>query len=287
MRVLRTAILLCSLPLGATADPIRVVDLTGGSPGLPVAAALENLGNRVAPDPAGDVSQLPAGSILVLDGASDLGALQGEDGRLADFVSRGGGVLVAGLPDTLPATAGLWRALGVAAPADVPSADLFPDDSGNWMWIPTQAGEQPDHTRYIRKGFTVEKAVKRASVRCTADNLCWAYLNGDPIGDHWSWYDHEVWDITDQLRQGLNVLSVKARNVDGPGGFFAQVGIEYQYGTRELIASDQTWLFHISEEPNWTAADFDDSSWGLATNILPMAQHTSDLPPLTVPLTVS
>lgn len=274
MQVVLAAVILCALQLGASADPIRVLDLTGGSAGLPVTAAIENLGDRVEVDPAGDVSQLPAGSVLLLDGASDLGKFQGQDGCLADFVSRGGGVLVAGLSDSLPNTGALWRALGAAALADVPAADLFPDDSGDWMWIDTQAGETPDHIRYIRKSFGVAKPVKRAFVRCTADNLYWAYLNGGQIGYHWSWYDHELWNITGQLRQGRNVLAFRARNVDGPGGFFAQIGIEYEDGTRELIASDKTWEFHIPEEPNWAAVDFDDSTWGPATDILPMSRHT-------------
>jgi hypothetical protein len=262
------------LPLAAAAGPIRVVNLTGGSPGLPVKEALAGLGARAELANAGDLARLPAGSVLLLDGATDLRPLQGRGRCLEEFVERGGGVLVAGLADSLPHTAALWRALGAAAPADVPAADLFPDDSGDWQWIGVQAGETPDHLRYIRKGFEIAKPVRRALVRCTVDNLYWIYLNGKEIGTHWSWYDYELWDITAALRPGRNVLSFKARNVDGPGGFFAQLGIEYQDGSRELIVSDTTWKFHIPEEPAWSTLDFDDSAWGPATDVVPMVQYT-------------
>ena len=274
MRSVLMGILAVTLQVGASADPIRVVDLSGGSPGLPLVEALAGLGKRVIMAPAKELPQLPPGSVLVLDGASDLRQLPGPEGWLEAFVSSGGGVLVAGLPDTLPQTAALWRALAAAAPAEAPAADLFPSDSGNWMWVGTQAGETADHIRYIRKSFSVAKPVKRAFVRCTADNLYWAYLNGEQVGYHWSWFDHELWDISARLRPGKNVLSFKARNVDGPGGFFGQIGIEYEDGTRELIVSDQTWKFHIPEEPNWTTVDFDDSSWRPATESQPMTKYT-------------
>jgi hypothetical protein len=268
------ALLWAALAGALAADPIRVVNLTGGTPGLPVAAALAGLGTRVEAAAAGDLAQLPAGSVVILDGASDLRPFLDRERCLEDVVSRGGGVLVAGLADSLPHSARVWRALGAAAPADVPAADLFPDDSGDWLWIGAQPGESPDHIRYIRRTFQIAKPVRRASVRCTADNLYWVYLNGAEIGTHWSWYDHELWDLTGGLRQGRNVLSFKARNVDGPGGFFAQIGIEYQDGTRELLVSDTTWKFHIPEEPGWSLPDFDDSAWGPASEITPMVQYT-------------
>ncbi|MEN6346636.1 MAG: hypothetical protein ABFE16_15150 [Armatimonadia bacterium] len=258
----------------AAAEPIRVTDFSGGSPGLPIADALGDLGDRVQRVAADKVSQLPAGGVLVVDGASDLGKLQAEGHSVADFVAQGGGLLIAGLPNSLPRTSGLWQALGAAAPADITGAGLFPDDSGYWMWIGQQKDESPDHIRYIRKSFEIKKPVKRAFVRCTVDNLYWVYLNGEQIGYSWSWFDNELWDLSKGLRPGRNVLAFKGRNVDGPGGFFAQIGIEYTDGTRELLVSDQSWKFHIPEEPNWAAVDYDDTAWRRATDLQPMVQYT-------------
>ena len=269
--MLRSMLVLLCLPASCLAAPIPVLDGTAGSPGLPVAQALADLGDRVQVT-SDDLSGPPAGGVLILDGASDLSKLT--EGSLEAFVAAGGGLLIAGLADSLPHTGALWRALGDAAIADVPSVDLFPDDSGNWMWIGPQGDETPDHIRYIRRAFEVARPVKRAVVRCTADNLYWMYLNGEEAGYSWSWYDHELWDITQRVREGRNVLAFKARNVDGPGGFFAQLAIEYEDGMRELIVSDESFKFSIAEQDDWAAPDFDDSSWGTAKEITPMAQHT-------------
>ncbi|MEN6404630.1 MAG: hypothetical protein ABFD94_21985 [Armatimonadia bacterium] len=274
MRTTLAAIVLVSLVSLAWAAPIPVVDLTAGGSILPVGKALAGLRGRVQVLPSTELSQPPLGGVIVLDGGADLSKLPAGLKTLDEYVSRGGSVLVAGLPDSLPRTAALWRVLGAAAPADVPAADLFPDDSGDWLWIDTQPGETADHIRYIRKSFEITKPVKRAFLRCTADNLYWAYLNGEEVGYHWSWFDHELWDLTGKLRQGKNTIAFKGRNVDGKGGFFAQVGIEYQDGTRDLIVSDKTWKFHLPEEPGWNSVEYDDSKWGPATDIQPMVKYT-------------
>jgi len=274
MRMRATLSLLFAGVFGAAGEAIPVIDGSAGASGLPVRQAVAALGTRVLAQPAAELAQARAGTVLVLDGGSDLQALALTEGSLERFVQGGGGVLVAGLSDRLPQTATLWRALGGAAPADVPGADLFPDDSGDWLWIGTQPGEHADHTRYIRRRVDLRRAVRRAFIRCTVDNLYTLYVNGAEVGSHWSWFDHELWDVTQALRPGRNAVAFKARNVDGPGGFFAQVGIEYDDGSRELIVSDRTWKFHIPEEPGWTTVDFDDATWGPATDILPMVKYT-------------
>lgn len=272
---MRTALsLLFASVVAAAGEPVAVLDASTGASGMPVRKALADLGGRVQVRPAAGLAQAGAGAVLVLDGGSDLQALALADGSLERFVHQGGGVLVAGLAETLPQAAALERALGAAAPAEVPGADLFPDDSGDWLWIGTQPGEHANHVRYIRRSVDLRRAVRRAFVRCTVDNRYTLHVNGTELGSHWSWYDHELWDVTKALQPGRNVVAFRAHNIDGPGGFFAQIGIEYDDGTRELIVSDRTWRFHIPEEPRWTAVDFDDTAWGPATDILPMVKYT-------------
>lgn len=258
------------------AAPLRVVDLTGDVDLVPLSDAFADLGDRAivtAPD-AQQPLDLDSADVLVVDGVSDLAARSVQAGAMDAFVRSGGGLLIAGVPATLAKTAQLWQTLGEAAPAKVLAADLFPDNSGDWMWVGPQAGETPDHIRYIRKTITVDRPVRRAYIRTTADNLYWVYVNGEQVGYHWSWYDLELWNITANLKQGENVIAFKARNVDGPGGFYAQIGIEYEDGTRELIASDKTWKFHIPEEEGWATVGFDDSAWRSAREITPFAARS-------------
>ena len=255
----------------ATAAPLKVADLTDNAALLPLSDALHDLAGRVEVTtslPTADA--LKSFDVLILGAATDVTALGVSPGDVAAFVRGGGGVLIAGLPGSLPKTHGLMAFLGEAAPADVPCADLFPSDDGSWMWIPPQEGETPDHLRYIRKSIRIAKPVKRAYIRCTVDNLYWVFLNGEEVGYHWSWFDYELWDITGKLQAGENVVAFKGRNVDGPGGFFAQIGVEYEDGTRELIASDASWKFLTREVPGWNRVGHDDSAWGKATQIVPM-----------------
>jgi len=256
--------------------PLKVLDLTNASGLIPIEDALRDLEGRAECLPAGLSAGdgLAKADVAVLDGLTDVVALGIGPDILAQFVRSGGGLMIAGLPATLSATGELLAALGEAAPADVIAADLFDDKSGYWMWTPPQGEETPDHIRHIRKTLQIDKPIKRAFIRATVDNLYWVYVNGEEVGYHWSWFDHELWDVTDALRQGGNVVAFKGRNVDGPGGFFAQVGIEYEDGTRQLIASDKTWKFHIPQEEGWNGVEFDDSSWGTAASITPISART-------------
>lgn len=262
---------LALLTAAVCAAPLRVIDLTTEPRLVPLADALDDLSGRatlIAPAP-GEPLNLEEADLLIVGASTDPAALNVDAGAVEAFVRAGGGLLIAGLPATLARTAALWERLGEACPATVVGADLFPDNSGDWMWIDPQGDETPDHIRYIRKTITVDKPVRRAYIRTTVDNLYWVFVNGEEVGYHWSWYDLELWDITDALRQGENVIAFKGRNVDGPGGFYAQVGIEYEDGARELIVSDRTWKFHIPEEDDWAMPGFDDSAWGPAYSITP------------------
>ncbi len=259
------------------AAPLRIVDLTGSPDLFPLEDAFGDLTGRatVTAPGADETPDLDSTDVLIVDGTADLARRGVEAGAVETFVRNGGGLLIAGLPRVLAQTAELWEQLGEATPATVVAADLFPDNSGYWMWTGPQGKETPDHIRYIRKAITITKPVRRAYIRSTVDNLYWVFLNGEEVGYHWSWFDYELWDISKRLRQGKNVVAFKGRNVDGPGGFHAQIGIEYEDGTRELISSDKTWKFHIPEEEGWADIDFDDSAWGPAKSISPMSNRSA------------
>ncbi len=125
--------------------------------------------------------------------------------------------------------------------------------------------------RYLRKSFSIEKKVKRATAYSTALGLYELSLNGSKVGDYyflpgWSDYDKRVYyktfDLTDQLIAGENVLGatiadgwyagylgyallVRLDIVRGFYGenpaFMGQLVIEYEDGTQEIIRSDRSW----------------------------------------------
>jgi alpha-L-rhamnosidase len=129
-----------------------------------------------------------------------------------------------------------------------------------------------------------------------------AYLNGTIIGDDvlapgWTSYDHrlryQTYDVTERLRAGENVLGAilgdgwfrgrlgfrEQRNLYGDQlALLAQLEIEYDDGTRDVISSDESW--RASTGPiraaslydgehydagrdlrGWAEAGYDDSTW--------------------------
>ncbi|RKN78664.1 alpha-L-rhamnosidase [Ulvibacterium marinum] len=125
--------------------------------------------------------------------------------------------------------------------------------------------------RYLRKSFTANKKVKRATAYATALGLYELKINGQKIGDAnflpgWTDYNkrlyYQTFDITDRIRQGENVIGAviadgwyagyigyallvrldKVREFYGVNpSFMGQIQIEYEDGTVETIASDTSW----------------------------------------------
>lgn len=125
--------------------------------------------------------------------------------------------------------------------------------------------------RYLRKSFTANKEVKRATAYTTALGLYELKLNGQKIGDAnflpgWTDYDkrlyYQTFDITDRIRQGENVIGAviadgwyagyigyallvrldRVREFYGVNpSFMGQIQIEYEDGTVETITSDTSW----------------------------------------------
>jgi alpha-L-rhamnosidase len=161
----------------------------------------------------------------------------------------------------------------------------------------------------IRKSFRVNRAVKQANLYVSALGYYEIWLNGERIGDQqlapeWTDYfyrvQYQTFDLTDQLKQGDNVLSavltdgwcigrlgaIRWRKSFPHRGFYnidrrliAQLAVEYTDGTRETIATDGTWKIHTDGFirtadnfagetidarkiiPGWQLPDFDDFQW--------------------------
>lgn len=125
--------------------------------------------------------------------------------------------------------------------------------------------------RYLRKQFSVDKKIKRATAYTTALGLYELRLNGAKVGNDyflpgWTDYDQRVYyqtfDITDHLTEGENVIGAiiadgwysgyigyallvgldQVRGFYGENpSFMGQIMIEYEDGSRETISTDQTW----------------------------------------------
>ncbi len=159
----------------------------------------------------------------------------------------------------------------------------------------------PTNVPYLRKSFTLTKAVKKATVFATALGLYELHLNGRRVGDHvlapeWTEYSkrlrYQAYDVTTQLTSGANVLGAQLANGwysghIGNGGYqfwgvspalLMQLEIEHTDGTIERVITDGSWKMQASptlssdfmlgetydatrEIPGWEMPGFDDSSW--------------------------
>ncbi len=119
--------------------------------------------------------------------------------------------------------------------------------------------------RYLRKEFSVDKSISRATVSFCGLGLSELYLNGKKVGDAvlspaFAQYDkrefYVTYDVTKQLQRGTNTLGV----ILGNGRFYADrskvyagtvnfgwpklllnLRIEYADGTAQEIVSDESW----------------------------------------------
>jgi len=187
-------------------------------------------------------------------------------------------------------------------------------NNAEWQakWIGEDALSNPGETaqgntrlaaRYLRKPFTAKKGVKRAMLYISGLGSYEAYFNGKRISEDVfapmvSWYPgrvyYNVYPVTSLLQKEDNVLGVKLGNgrffgmresdtqVFGLPRLLAQLEIEYNDGTSDVIVSDNTWKVTSKgpiiannefdgeeydarlEMDQWNTTDFDDNTWKTA-----------------------
>jgi alpha-L-rhamnosidase len=188
-------------------------------------------------------------------------------------------------------------------------------DAANWKQATVIAnfGDQPwgkiginlatiDPAPYLRRSFTVNKPVKRAMVFASALGIYELRLNGRPVDTDvlspgWTDYNKRVnyrgYDVTKQLKRGENAIGAtlgdgwyagylaftgKRHYYGAHTRFIAQMMIDFDDGTQEVISTDGSWkgstgpvregdllmgcVYDASKEmPGWDATGFSDVGW--------------------------
>ena len=155
---------------------------------------------------------------------------------------------------------------------------------------------------FLRKTFNVSKRVKHAVLHCSAFGIAEFHINGKKIGNEYfmpGWTDYEKrvyfhsYDVSKSLTKGNNALGAILGDgwYTGYVGFganrdhygkhtraIAQLEIEYTDGTRDSIATNNSWKASAGpiaysdflmgeqydardEQQDWAKASFDDSKW--------------------------
>jgi alpha-L-rhamnosidase len=204
-----------------------------------LAVEASNVGN--SPNPAGLVAKLRAEST---------------PGNSLTFITDGG------WKSATNAEAG-WTATAFDDSAWVPAKVL--GEYGTLIWGIIRSDDRPLPARYLRREFSVEKKVRRATAYICGLGLSELYLNGKKVGDDVmspaiAAYDQRAfyvtYDVTAQIRRGDNAIGV----ILGNGRYYAprvrvpaecrtfgypklllQLNVEYADGTTSQIVSDENW----------------------------------------------
>ncbi|WP_235905988.1 family 78 glycoside hydrolase catalytic domain [Ginsengibacter hankyongi] len=134
------------------------------------------------------------------------------------------------------------------------------DNAGDKRWT-----EGADTLPLLRKEFTINKQIKKATVFITGLGQFEMCLNGKKVGDHfldpgWTKFDQQVlyvtFDVTSKLRQGVNAIGVMLGNgfyympgeryhkLKGAYGYpkiICRLIIAFADGSEQNIISDQSW----------------------------------------------
>ena len=173
----------------------------------------------------------------------------------------------------------LLKKAGNGDPANAPPeliavlAPPQPQTPGQWIWYPDEgdpAKGAPVGTRWFRKKFNLDKLVtpvRAAVLKITADNEFTAYLNGVEVGSGNRWEILYHFDVAKHVVPGVNVLAVRAHNIDGPAGLLAQLTTFPANQSPVVVVSDGTWKSIQKEPPGWLKADLDDGEWASAKEL--------------------
>ncbi len=148
------------------------------------------------------------------------------------------------------------------------SMGLLHQEDWQAKWIGLNDTPKPwASPRYLRKSFTVDHSIRRATVYATALGLYELRLNGQRVGDQmlapeWTNYFKHVqvqtYDVTELMRSGQNILGAILGNGWYCGGWQhwkkelksmygaepylqSQLEIEFTDGTRQRVVTDASW----------------------------------------------
>ncbi len=134
----------------------------------------------------------------------------------------------------------------------------------NWIWLPGE-GARPGQAMYARRVFSLSRKPSAADLWITADDSYEVHVNGELVSRGSGWDSAERYSVGRLLKQGLNVVAVKAANAEGPAGLL----LEMKWDGGSLV-SDSAWKVADRDEAGWTSPAFDDSAWPEASELAPV-----------------
>ncbi len=165
------------------------------------------------------------------------------------------------------------------------------------LWYPEDPKtEAIGQARYFRTRFQIKKDIHTAYIQMAADDSSWhqvfvnctsskvgltqvAKKEGDDRGTAY------VYDMTDRVKKGENILAIRVHNVNSVAGVIFELYLTYTDGSSEILCSNSentkvSRLNCVSENDffnkpesqfevpaNWYTVDFEDRTWVAARNL--------------------
>lgn len=149
---------------------------------------------------------------------------------------------------------------------------------GQWIWYnenPTK--EAVKEYRYFRYTFNLDRKAIYAPLQLTVDDKYQIYVNGIYLDSNWeagedSWGNVQKYFLEDYLKEGKNVIAIKAYNLVSEAGVLFDGKFTLENQSTAVIVSDNT--VKVTKTPGadvqngdtvtipkWATLDFDDSEW--------------------------
>ncbi len=145
-------------------------------------------------------------------------------------------------------------------------------DGAVWIWT-TEGGEKsaPVGKACFRKTFELsDSKIVKAEIAFTADNGFTGFLNEKKVADGSSFKTAKVFDVSDALQSGKNVLAFEVVNhgdAPNPAGLIGTLRIEYADAKIVEIKTDASWLATDGTPEGFRRFSADESSWKPAIKI--------------------
>lgn len=108
----------------------------------------------------------------------------------------------------------------------------------HWIWRSAIARDGEELT--LLRRFELDRLPRSAVLAATCDDAFELYVNGERVSASEAWETPLEVDVTALLVVGTNALEARCRNVAGPAGFVASLGIDDGPNPRHLV-SDESW----------------------------------------------
>ena len=132
-------------------------------------------------------------------------------------------------------------------------------EAPEWIWLPGEP--QGNQTVYFRKTFQIDGKVGSAVLTATCDNAMTVFVNGKPVLEHDDWNVPVRADVTDQLKQGDNVIAVQGTNEGSIAALLARLSVEQEDGKSLTVVTDTSWKVSARRTRGWRRAEFADGDW--------------------------